>query len=78
MQSALARYLRALPRALPLALAAIPVLTIAAIAIALTDLAWLILGRRNQPRDVMPRTSAASLVIPNWNGRDLLERFLPS
>ena len=21
---------------------------------------------------------AASLVIPNWNGRDLLERFLPS
>jgi GT2 family glycosyltransferase len=26
----------------------------------------------------MPRTQAATLVIPNWNGRDLLERFLPS
>ena len=26
----------------------------------------------------MPDTQAASLVIPNWNGKDLLERFLPS
>ena len=25
-----------------------------------------------------PETRAASLVIPNWNGKDLLERFLPS
>ncbi|MDE3167505.1 MAG: glycosyltransferase family 2 protein, partial [Acidobacteriota bacterium] len=25
-----------------------------------------------------PRTDAASVVIPNWNGRDLLEKYLPS
>jgi GT2 family glycosyltransferase len=74
MKSSLARFLRAVP----LALAAIPLLAIAAIAIALTDLAWLIFGRRDPPRDVMPRIESASLVIPNWNGRDLLERFLPS
>jgi GT2 family glycosyltransferase/glycosyltransferase involved in cell wall biosynthesis len=26
----------------------------------------------------MPDTNAASIVIPNWNGRDLLEKYLPS
>ena len=26
----------------------------------------------------MPLGNAASVVIPNWNGRDLLERYLPS
>jgi GT2 family glycosyltransferase len=26
----------------------------------------------------MPRTHAASVVIPNWNGRDLLEKYVPS
>ncbi len=25
-----------------------------------------------------PSTGAASIVIPNWNGRDLLEKYLPS
>lgn len=74
MKPLLVRFLRALP----LAVAAIPVLIVTAIIVALTDIIWLIAGRRNVPHDVMPRTSAASLVIPNWNGRDLLERFLPS
>ncbi len=74
MKPAFVRFLRALP----LALAAIPVLAFTAIAVAVADLFWLLFGRRNPPLDVMPRTNAASLVIPNWNGRDLLERFLPS
>jgi GT2 family glycosyltransferase len=65
-------------RALPLAIAAALLLAIAAVAVAVTDLLWLILGRRVKPEDVRPDTRAASLVIPNWNGRDLLERFLPS
>ena len=26
----------------------------------------------------MPRTDAASIVIPNWNGRELLAKYLPS
>ena len=28
--------------------------------------------------DRRPRNSSASVVIPNWNGRDLLEKYLPS
>jgi O-antigen biosynthesis protein len=53
-------------------------LAIGAVALAVTDLAWLVIGRRRAPADTPPNTHAASLVIPNWNGRDLLERFLPS
>ena len=67
-----------LARALPLILAALPLLFLAAIAIALADLAWLLLGRRRKPADSMPDTRAATLVIPNWNGKDLLTRFVPS
>jgi O-antigen biosynthesis protein len=74
MKASLARLLRALPL---LALAPF-LLAIAALALAATDLAWLIAGSRRGPRNVRPETEAASLVIPNWNGRDLLERFLPS
>ena len=28
--------------------------------------------------DTLPNTCAASVVIPNWNGKDLLEKYLPS
>jgi GT2 family glycosyltransferase len=48
------------------------------ISLALSDLVWLILGRRRLPRDSAPRRDAASVVIPNWNGRHLLEKYLPS
>jgi O-antigen biosynthesis protein len=68
-------------RALPALLLAAPVLVLAALTLALADLAWLLAGRpRNtaQGTDTAPNRTAASLVIPNWNGRDLLERFLPS
>jgi len=74
MKSSALRFLRNLPL-----LIALPVvLAIAAAALALTDLFWMLFGRRRPVRDTKPDTRAASLVIPNWNGRDLLERFLPS
>ncbi len=74
MKASLLRFLRATP----LVALAVPVLAFAAFAIALTDLLFLIFGRRDRPRASRPDTRAASLVIPNWNGRDLLERFVPS
>src|SRR5580700_4984379 len=41
-------------------------------------LSGLLFGKRRLPPNSAPRNQAASVVIPNWNGRDLLERFLPS
>jgi len=43
----------------------------------LADLAFLLFGRRKLPADRMPDTSAATVVIPNWNGRDLLAKYIP-
>jgi GT2 family glycosyltransferase/glycosyltransferase involved in cell wall biosynthesis len=53
-------------------------LALAAVAIAAADLLWLLAGRRRPCADVPPGGSGASVVIPNWNGRDLLEKHLPS
>ena len=53
-------------------------LVLAAAWLALCDIAFLCVGRRLPNNDAAPRTDAATVVIPNWNGRDLLERFLPS
>jgi len=54
-------------------------LAVSAAALAVNDLAWLLVAKnRRKTTDTQPKTHAASLVIPNWNGRDLLERFLPS
>ena len=50
----------------------------ALLSLALSDLAGLLSARRAVPSDEMPRTHAASVVIPNWNGRDLLAQYLPS
>jgi GT2 family glycosyltransferase/glycosyltransferase involved in cell wall biosynthesis len=75
MRASLLRFLKAIP----LVAVAVPALVIAALAIALTDILFLVFGRRERPtNDSTPDTRAASLVIPNWNGRDLLERFVPS
>src|ERR1017187_895630 len=65
-------------RALPLLLLAPLLLVLSAVALAVMDLAWLVAGHRRKPVNTRPGTRAASLVIPNWNGKDLLERFLPS
>ncbi len=43
----------------------------------LADLFALLVPRR-APADTRPGAKAASVIIPNWNGRDLLETYLPS
>jgi GT2 family glycosyltransferase/glycosyltransferase involved in cell wall biosynthesis len=53
-------------------------LGLAAAALAVCDVVWLLLGKRQARADAPPEGSAASVVIPNWNGRDLLEKYLPS
>lgn len=69
----LARLLRNLPL-----LVLSPILwTLAALFITFADIAFRLFGRTRPPSDIMPDTSAASVVIPNWNGRDLLEKYLP-
>ncbi len=65
-------------RALPLLLAAPFLLLISAVALGLADLFWKLFGRRLQPVNRKPDARGASVVIPNWNGRDLLEKYLPS
>jgi len=74
-------------RALPLLVLSPVVLALTAVVLALTDIAWKLFGRagaRPEPRAGDPeRTSGpaprnASVVIPNWNGKDLLARYLPS
>jgi len=72
--SSRARFLRAIPL-----LIFSPFLLLAAVfTLALTDLAWLLFGRKRQPATEACRRDAASVVIPNWNGRELLEQYLPS
>ncbi len=65
-------------RALPLLLLS-PFLAIFTLAgLALSDLLWLLTGKRKRAsNDARPSTRAASVVIPNWNGRDLLAKYLP-
>jgi O-antigen biosynthesis protein len=51
----------------------------AALSLAIADLLWRLgaAGSRPAASQAAPRTAAASIVIPNWNGRDLLEQYLP-
>ena len=53
-------------------------LAITAVVFALQDLIWLLSGRKIAEQPPASRHRSASVVIPNWNGRDLLERYLPS
>jgi GT2 family glycosyltransferase/glycosyltransferase involved in cell wall biosynthesis len=48
-----------------------------AVVLLVADLAWRIAGKPLKPADLLPNTKSASVVIPNWNGRDLLARYLP-
>src|SRR6202035_3914162 len=52
-------------------------LVIAAASIAMVDLAGALRKKQLTP-DRRPTNASASVVIPNWNGRDLLEKYLPS
>jgi O-antigen biosynthesis protein len=63
---------------LPLAILSPFLLLIAAMGLAVTDLFARWAPRRKLNQDTRPVTSAATIVIPNWNGRDLLEKYLPS
>ena len=59
----------------------LPVVLLNAFSLALADLAWLLFGRRRpRPPAAEPtaRPASLSVVIPSWNARDLLEKFLPS
>lgn len=47
------------------------------LALGAADLFWLLFGRKRPVADTRPSTASASVVIPNWNGRDLLEKYLP-
>ncbi len=71
----LLRLLLALAVALVLPL----LLLLNAASLALVDLLWALLGRR-RPAAATPFEAPLSLsvVIPTWNGRELLEKFLPS
>ena len=69
--------LRRLLAAIPLLIVSPVFVLIPLLALACCDLAWRMFGRRRPPADTMPDTSAASIVIPNWNGRELLEKYLP-
>ena len=60
-----------------------PLLLLNVASLALVDLAWLFTGRRRRTAsegasEPYERPTSVSVVIPSWNGRDLLEKFLPS
>ena len=65
-------------KSLPLLIVS-PVLLVAAIIV--IGLADLLASLRRKPpafHDGQPANNAATVVIPNWNGRDLLAKYLPS
>ncbi len=65
-------------RSLPLLALSPLFIFVASAAIAITDFAALLFSRRRPAVNTLPDSRAASIVIPNWNGRDLLEKYLPS
>lgn len=72
------RRLGRLLRAIPLFVVTLPLVLLAAAALAIADLVWVLAGRKLRRSARKPEVRAASIVIPNWNGRDLLEKYLPS
>jgi O-antigen biosynthesis protein len=64
-------------KALPLVLLFPILLSIAVVALALVDLLSAF-RKKALPSDERPNNTAASVVIPNWNGRDLLAKYVPS
>ncbi|HEV2687768.1 MAG TPA: glycosyltransferase family 2 protein, partial [Bryobacteraceae bacterium] len=63
---------------LPLLLISPLLILIAMAGIAATDLICALRGRRPLPPPTGCSNSSATVVIPNWNGRDLLAKYLPS
>ena len=74
-------FLKRFLRALPLLLLSPLLMAVSALALALTDLVWKLVGQARAPLSGVRGSGlggAASVVIPNWNGKDLLERYLPT
>ncbi|HSR07793.1 MAG TPA: hypothetical protein VLM42_11630, partial [Bryobacteraceae bacterium] len=69
--------LRRIFTGLPLAILSPFLLLFAAVGLVLTDLVVRVFPRRKLKMDTPPDASSAAIVIPNWNGRDLLEKYLP-
>jgi GT2 family glycosyltransferase/glycosyltransferase involved in cell wall biosynthesis len=65
-------------RALPLLLLSPLLIATSVVWLAVTDLLWKLFGRRPEGAPKSADRSGASVVIPNWNGRDLLATYLPS
>jgi GT2 family glycosyltransferase len=65
-------------KSLPLLIVSPFLLLTAIIAIGAADLAAAFRTKPPAPGDERPSNRAASVVIPNWNGRDLLAKYLPS
>jgi len=72
------RLLFRLLRLAPLVILSPFILIVSVLALAVEDLVWMLFGRKQPRADTPPSTDCASVVIPNWNGRDLLEKYLPS
>ena len=53
-------------------------LFVAILAIAFVDVLWLLRGQRRFPQEKLGSAQAATIVIPNWNGREFLEECLPT
>jgi GT2 family glycosyltransferase/glycosyltransferase involved in cell wall biosynthesis len=64
--------------ALPLLLISPILVLLPLVALGVTDICWVFFGRRRMVGLKQPSTSAASIVIPNWNGKDLLQKYIPS
>ena len=71
-------FLKRLLRSLPLLLLSPILMAVSALALAIADLCWKFFGGATGSSDTAARTHAASVVIPNWNGKDLLAKYLPS
>ena len=65
-------------KSLPLLIVSPLLLLSAVIAIGVADAVASLRSKLPAPRDQRPANSSASVVIPNWNGRDLLAKYLPS
>ena len=63
--------------AIPVAIAALLCAAAAAAAMLIADVLYWLNPREVLPVSVMPNTQSASVVIPNWNGKDLLAKYIP-
>ena len=63
--------------AIPVAIAALFCAVLAAASMLFADLLHLLNPRKAPPANVQPNAESASVVIPNWNGKDLLEKYIP-